>query len=103
MEYKNYTNKPCRIFIYENSDFKNHIAMIKFKSLAEAYKYLQGLLIKDSKNAPIYWKEINSLSSFRKYCKKHSHFRGAFFTNNLYTNESFYFFSLFQSSCTTVD
>lgn len=103
MEYKNYTNKPCRILVYETNNYKDHIATIKFKSLAEAYRYLQEILIRDTKTAPIYWKEINSLSSFRKYCKNHTYFRGAFFTDKLHVDRYLYFFSLFQSPCTTAD
>ena len=103
MKYINYTNKPCRVLIYEDSDYKNCIAMIKFKSLAEAYRYLQNIMIRNSKTAPMYWNSINSLSSFRKYCKEHKSFRGSFLTNKLYINRSFYFFSLLQFSCTTAD
>lgn len=95
MEYVNYTNKPCRILVYTDIEYKNRIANIKFNSLAEAYRYMQTIFIRNKSTAPVHWKKLNSLSSFRKYFKNHKYFKGAFITDKLYKNKTFYFFSLF--------
>ena len=97
MEYTNYTKKPCRVLIYKSSDYKDHIAMIKFESLADAYRYLDDIILNKPNIAPAHWKNITSVHSFRRYCKKHKNFRGAFFTDRLYVGRYLYFFSLIQA------
>lgn len=101
MEYTNYTNKPCRILIYDSSKYENHIGMLKFKSLAHAYRALQGdtnfTRIYKKGLAPMYWDKVTSLSSFRKYCRNHKFFRGCYLTDVFGNEKSLYFFSLMQA------
>lgn len=101
MKYINYTNKPCRILIYDSPNFKEHIGMLKFKSLAQAYRALQGYTnnvhIAQKNLAPVYWDKVTSLNSFRKYCQKHKIFRGYYDTHVFGDGKSLYFFSLMQA------